>query len=285
MSKAVEVGVVVVTYHSADTINECLERLLAATHVARIVVVDNASADSTAEKVAWLSMRDGRVRVVRNTHNRGFAEACNQGASALGTTWVAFVNPDAYVDVDTFDKLLTHARAHAGAGLLGVDLHDEDGVFDPAARRRDLSLLELYRQRGQRDDLYLGRDPAVDLQVVEAISGALMLMPSGLFVQLGGFDDGYLLHVEDLDLCRRVRAAGYDVLIANDVSVTHVRGVSSRARPYWVEWQKHRSAWRYFLKFEDAQTPPNIRPLLWLGLWAHCFVAMARIAIKRLLQR
>jgi N-acetylglucosaminyl-diphospho-decaprenol L-rhamnosyltransferase len=281
MSAVSDVGVVVVTYQSESTIVDCLERLLAARDVQRVVVVDNASTDKTAEKVAWLAVRDARLRLVRNDENRGFAEACNQGASALGTLWVAFVNPDLYVKPDTLSRLVTHARDHAGAGLVGAELHDARGVPDPASRRRDLSLRELFENRGQRAELYLGRDPAVDLQPVEAISGALMLMPLGLFLQIEGFDEGYRLHVEDLDLCRRVREAGYEVMVANDVIVTHLRGVSSRARPIWVEWQKHRSVWRYFRKFEAEDTKPELRPVLWLGLWGHFLAAVARLAVLR----
>jgi N-acetylglucosaminyl-diphospho-decaprenol L-rhamnosyltransferase len=280
-TSASEVGVVVVTYESDSTVVECLERLLAATGVARVVVVDNASTDKTTEKVAWLAVRESRLRLVRNDDNRGFAEACNQGASALGTPWVAFVNPDLFVGPDTLARLVAHARDHAGAGLIGAELRDAKGVPDPASRRRDLSLRELFENRGQRAELYLGRDPAVVLQPVEAISGALMLMPLGLFLQIGGFDEGYRLHVEDLDLCRRVRDAGYEVMIANDVVAKHLRGVSSRARPVWVEWQKHRSAWRYFRKFEADGTPGRLKILLWLGLWGHCLAALARQAVLR----
>jgi len=276
-----DVGVVVVTYQSASTINECLKRLLAATGVTRVVVVDNASTDATTEKVAWLAVRDARLKLVRNDDNRGFGEACNQGASALDTPWVAFVNPDLFVEPNTLSRLVAHARSHAGAGLIGAELHDATGAADPAARRRDLSLQELFENRGQRTDLFLGRDPALQLQPVEATSGALMLLPLGLFLQIGGFDEGYRLHVEDLDLCRRVREAGYEVMVANDVVATHLRGVSSRTRPVWVEWQKHRSAWRYFRKFESDQVPARLRPVLWLGLWGHCLAVVARHTAMR----
>jgi GT2 family glycosyltransferase len=141
-------------------------------------------------------------------------------------------------------------------------------------------LRELLGQRGRRDDLYLGRDPKLDLQQVEAVSGALMLMPLGLFLQLGGFDEMFRMHVEDLDLCRRTRDAGYEVLVANDITVIHVGGVSSRARPLWVEWQKHTSFWRYFRKFEAEETPGWLKPVLWLGLWSHFLLSVARALTK-----
>jgi len=271
-----DIGVVVVSYASAATLETCLKRLLAARDVARVLVMDNASPDDSVALVRRLAERDARLGVVANDHNRGFAAACNQGATAIAQPWVAFVNPDAYLERDTLSRLVAHAMARPGAGLLGVELVDERGLVDPASRRSDPSLREQLATLGQPANLYLGRDPAVALQPVEAVSGAVMLMPTGLFVRLEGFDEGYRMHAEDLDLCRRVREAGYEVLVANDLRVTHVRGVSSRRRPFWVEWQKHRGLWRYFHKFEAAETAAWLRPVLWLAVWAHFLFAAPR---------
>lgn len=272
-----DVGVVVVSFHSAATIAGCLERLLADACVCRVLVVDNASADGSADLVADVCRRHERVRLVRNADNRGFAAACNQGASALDTPWVAFVNPDCDVEADTLSRLVAAGIGCAGAGLLGVEQVDATGRPDPACRRRDPSLREALRGFGRAPDWYLGRDPATALQPVEAVSGALLLLPLGLFLQLGGFDEGYLMHFEDLDLCRRVRASGYEVRIANGLRVRHARGVSSRARPLWVHWQKHRGFWHYFGKFEAADTAKPLRGLLWLALWAHWALTLPRV--------
>ena len=271
-----DVGVVVVAFHSQATILACLDRLLADATVRRVVVVDNASQDQTAARVDEVARRDARVRLVRNPDNRGYAAACNQGASALDTPWVAFVNPDCYVEADTMSRLVAHGIGSAGAGLLGVEQCDANGAVDPASRRRDPVLREQFLRLGRRGDWYLGRDPAELLQLVEATSGALMLMPLGLFLQLGGFDENYLLHFEDLDLCRRVRAAGYEVRVANDLQVRHLRGVSSRQRPLWVHRQKYRGYWRYFEKFDAADTPAPLRLLLRFALWSHFAISLPR---------
>src|SRR3546814_14460129 len=81
-------------------------------------------------------------------------------------------------------------------------------------------------------------------------------------------DEGYRLHVEDLDLCRRAREAGAAVAVANDVRVVHVRGVSSRSRPGFFEWHKHRGMWRYFRKFEAPRRNIVVRAAEWLALWS-----------------
>ena len=273
-----DIAVIVVTYASASTIEACLFRLLAARDVARVIVIDNASPDDGADRVQRMAQREPRITLVRNTENRGFAAACNQGATAVSQPWIAFVNPDAYVERDTLSRLVAFATARAGAGLLGVELVDEAGTVDLASRRADPSLRDQLSGLGRRENLFLGRDPAQQVQPVDAVSGALMLLPTGLYMRLGGMDEGYRLHAEDLDLCRRVREAGYEVVVANDLRVTHVRGVSSRARPVWVEWQKHRGLWRYFTKFESRDTPAWLRPVLWCGLWSHFALASLRAA-------
>ena len=280
-----DIGVVVVTHASEATIERCLAALLAARHVMRVMVIDNASRDGTCAVVERLAARDPRLGLVRNTENRGFAAACNQGATAIAQPWIAFVNPDAFVERDTLLRLVDVAMDRAGAGLLGVEHRDGDGEPDPASRRSDPSLREQLFSLGRRDNLFLGRDTALSVQPVDAVSGALMFLPAVLFVRIGGFDEGYRLHSEDLDLCRRVREAGYEVLVANDLVVTHLRGVSSRRRPAWVEWQKHRGMWRYFRKFEAAQTPVWLQPLLFIALWLHLPLALARLAWKRRARR
>ena len=107
-----------------------------------------------------------------------------------------------------------------------------------------------------------------------------MLMPRALFEGIGGFDEGYRLHAEDLDLCRRARLAGATVAVANDVSVVHVRGVSSRSRPLFVEWHKHRGLWRYFTRFEATHCGIATRAMVFAAIWAH-FAATLPRALRR----
>jgi len=111
---------------------------------------------------------------------------------------------------------------------------------------------------------------------VDAVSGALMVLPRRLFERIGGFDAGYRLHAEDLDLCRRAREAGAMVAVANDVRVLHLRGVSSRARPLFVEWHKHRGLWRYFRKFEAPRRGPFVRVAVFFAIVLRFPVAIAK---------
>lgn len=266
-----DIAAVVVTYRSLETVEPCLRRLLDADGVGAVRVVDNGSDDGTLALVQRLAAREPRLKFIANPDNPGFAVACNQGARACDAPWIAFVNPDCLVEHDTLVRLRDACRA-LGPALVGCELLDDDGRPDPAARRRDPDFARMLAGGGS--DLSVASDGA-PVQCVDAISGALMLLPRTLFDAVGGLDEGYRLHAEDLDFCRRVRLAGGTVAIANDVRVLHVRGVSSRSRPFFVEWHKHRGLWRYFTKFEAPQRSGPLRAAIALAI-------AARLALRAL---
>ena len=273
------IAVVVVAYDSEETLDECLSRLRAAQDVEEIRVVDNASRDASIDLVQRHPLADPRLRFLANPDNPGFAVACNQGAAASTAPWLAFVNPDCFIEADTLARL-RGAALTLGDALVGGVLRGEDGALDAAARRRDPDFAAMLRSRGARE-LSIQRDPARPLQQVDAISGALMLLPRALFARIGGFDEGYRLHAEDLDLCRRARQSGGVVAIANEVEVLHVRGVSSRARPLFVEWHKHRGLWRYFRRFEATRRGRLTRAAVFAMIWGRFPLAALRAALRR----
>ncbi|WP_367345072.1 glycosyltransferase family 2 protein [Stenotrophomonas bentonitica] len=270
------IAVVIVSYQSASTLDACLARLRAAAEVAEIRVVDNNSDDGTLDIVQRHASADPRVRFIANPDNPGFAAANNQGVADSHAPWLAFINPDLMVGTDTL--ALLRARGESlGDCVLGVEQVDEQGQPDAAVRRRDPDFAAMLRHPGQGARLAIPADPAQSLQVVPALSGALLLMPRALFERIGGWDAGYRLHAEDLDLCRRAREAGAVVAIANDLQVVHVRGVSSRSRPFFVEWHKHRGLWRYFRKFEAPRRNLLVQAAVWGAIWAHAAAQVPRL--------
>lgn len=271
------IAVVVVTHQSEETIDACLRRLCGADDVVQVRVVDNASSDATLGIVQRHATADARLRFIANPDNPGFAVACNQGAADSDAPWLAFVNPDCFVRPDSLARLRDHARALGGDALLGADLADETGERDAAARRHDPDFQHMLRTASTAQ-LDSPHDPAQAVQAVDATSGALMLLPRALFVRVGGFDAAYRLHAEDLDLCRRVRDAGARVAVANDVRVVHLRGVSSRSKPWFVEWHKHRGLQRYFDRYEAPRRGPATRLAVRVMIWLRFPFAVLRAA-------
>lgn len=253
-------GVIIVAYHSGPVLGEAIERVLSQPAVRQVLVVDNsAGADETLAPLRCHP--DERLSVLDPGRNLGFGAACNLAAAESTTDQLLFLNPDVLLPPGLTAALLQRAAARASLGALGVALADPQGRIDPASARRDptprralATLLGLDRV-GLADGVAL-RGLGPGLTPVDAISGALMLVPRVAFDAVGGFDPGYFLHAEDLDLCRRLRKAGLEVLVDLGLRATHLKGTSSRRQPLRVlEW-KHQSLRRYFLVHDAATLKP-----------------------------
>jgi len=275
-------SIIIVAADSGVPLRECAARALASSVPVELVLVDNASRDGVPQALARAYEHDERVRVVYNHANLGFGPAVNVGARQAQGDALLVLNPDCMLEPDTLSRVLDVQRAHPDAGVIGVVVCDPDGTPDPASRRRDPLLRRSLNEMTGRVKRDASRYEGVDVpgpmpdDVIETenVSGALMLLPRAAFERLHGFDEGYFLHCEDLDLCRRARDAGYKVLLAGDVRVRHAKGGSSAHRPVFVSYHKHRGMWRWFRKFDPAARGPLTRALVACGIAAH-FLATA----------
>ena len=284
-------SVIIVAADSGDELGYCVDSVMAASGAIEVVVSDNASSDGSVSALPARWSNEPRLHIVHNGANLGFGAGCNRGAAAASGDALVFLNPDCRVQADTIARLRSIADGDSRIGLIGARVVGMDGKPEPASRRRDpllrravSSLTGAARWQSRWPWLCGINLPAPDataiIEDVDAVSGAAMHVPRVVFDKLGGFDEGYFLHCEDLDLCRRVRDAGFRVVCANDVIVQHAKGTSSRSRPLFVARHKHRGMWRWFTKFDPAARNPLLRVLVWLGIWAH-FVVLAPVYLSR----
>ena len=262
---------IVVSADSGPGLHECVRRALALPQLRELLLIDNASSDGVPEAVARAHEHDLRLTVLFNHANLGFGPAVNRAAKRAGGELLLILNPDCLLEPDTVGQLIGVFNAQPRAGLLGAVVCDAQGTPDPASHRRDPLLYRSINSMFNRDGERVCVEGPMPTQPVEAeaVSGALMLVSRRVFEFIEGFDEGYFLHCEDLDLCRRVRDAGYRVVLAGNVRVLHGKGGSSRHRPVFVSWHKHRGMWRWFRKFDPQARRPQIAALVWLGIWAH----------------
>jgi GT2 family glycosyltransferase len=278
-------SVIVVAADSGADLYICIERVLASTAPVEAIVSDNASRDGSVDALAQRSAHDARLRVLRNGANLGFGAGCNRGAAQAAGDALVFLNPDCHIEPDTISRLRSFMAPDIG--LIGADIVGSDGKPERASRRRDPLLRRALASMSGLARLSV-RWPALagvdiprsesDLQDVDAVSGAAMLLPRAVFERVGGFDEGYFLHGEDLDLCRRVRDAGLRVVCANTVRIAHAKGTSGRRRPFFVARHKHRGMWRWFRQFDPAARNRLVRALVGCGLWAHFALLAPRYA-------
>jgi N-acetylglucosaminyl-diphospho-decaprenol L-rhamnosyltransferase len=279
--------VVVVAADSGPALRDCVASVLASALSLELILVDNASRDAEPAAIARAYEQDRRLHVIYNHENLGFGPAVNLAVKQAHGEALLILNPDCLLGDNDLPRLLALLAARPKAGLIGVVVCDADGTPDPASWRRDPLLRRALNSMLRRGGETVNVSQAIPHEVleVEAISGALMLMRRWKFERIGGFDEGYFLHCEDLDLCRRVRDNGYQVLLAGDIRVHHGKGGSSRHRPVFVSRYKHRGMWRWFRQHDPASSNIVVAGLVWLGIWTHFLLKipaqLLRLALRR----
>lgn len=285
-------SVIVVAADSGRALLDCAASVVASTAPFELIVSDNGSSDDSVDALRAAYVDDPRVRVLANGRNLGFGPGVNRAAvHALGDV-LLLLNPDCVIDPTAIAVLRAHLATDARIGALGVRLVGDDGREEPAARRRDptlrrtlMSLTGLARWESRRPSLAGVNLPVRrgdnGLEVVDALSGAAMMVPRAAFDRVGGFDETYFLHCEDLDLCRTLRDHGYLVCYAGDVTVRHAKGGSSRHRPVFVARHKHRGMWRWFRKHDPAARNPLLRAVVFAGLWTRFALQVPLLLLRK----
>jgi N-acetylglucosaminyl-diphospho-decaprenol L-rhamnosyltransferase len=273
----------VVSADSGPMMRDCVRRLLNTSLALEVILVDNGSDDGIPQAIGRAYAGDARLTVIYNRANLGFGPAMNIGASKARGVALLLLNPDCLVEEDDLRRLLEVQTTNPKAGLIGAVMCDEEGRPDPVSWRRDpllrRALNTVFHRSGE--GININEEIPEEVLEVEAVSGALMLMPRAVFNRVGGFDQDYFLHCEDLDLCRRVRDMGYQVLLVGDTHVVHARGTSSVHRPVFVSRNKHRGMWRWFRKHDPAGRNPLIAGVVWVGIWTHYLLKIPGQVLSR----
>ncbi|MDQ6646825.1 MAG: glycosyltransferase family 2 protein [Pseudomonadota bacterium] len=282
------VTVVIVAADSGPSVHDCVARALASGLPLELILVDNASRDGVPGAVQRAYQHDRRVKVIYSRRNLGFGPAVNLAAKEAKGEMLLILNPDCLLGRGDLQRLLALMAERPKAGLIGAVVCDAEGKPDPASWRRDPLLrrsLNSLLGRSGGDTVNVQQEIPREVLEVEAVSGALMLMRRLKFERMDGFDEGYFLHCEDLDMCRRVRDSGYQVLLAGDVRVHHGKGGSSRHRPVFVSRHKHRGMWRWFRQHDPASSNALVSMAVWLGIWTHFLLKVPSQQMRLLLSR
>lgn len=281
-----DVSIVTVVYRTGPALRAHLASVLAQTADVELLVVDNG--EDEADRAALAAHAgDPRLHVISGHGNIGFAAGCNLGAADARGSLLWFVNPDAAPPPHAAARLAEILNVQNSLAAVGSTLVDASGTVDPACRRAPVTPLRAILQGLGLHDTILGRrllkaDPEESrtkpgcnpiVEPVGAVSGACIMMRAHDFAELGGFDARYFLHVEDVDLCHRIRAAGGVVLSVHDVRTRHARSTSA-ASVASVERAKAAGFDRYFRTHFSWWNPLAL--VARLGGWARFAVRAMR---------
>ncbi|MBY9066367.1 glycosyltransferase family 2 protein [Hyphomonas sp. WL0036] len=239
------VAALVVTYHTGPRLLECLYALKAEPTVSEIIIADNGN---PAAVQAWLKAfadaAQGRVKLLC-LPNPGFGAGVNRAAEETDAELLLVINPDCVLRRGSVRQLSDALGGAPAPAIVGGRIFGVDGIEQRGARRNTLTLataLGLSRWTLETDP-----PPSGPIRV-GAISGAFFLMRRADFETLGGFDEGYFLHVEDVDLCRRAIDAGGAVIYQPAAGALHYTSTSNAPSDF-VRGHKAKSLARYFRKF------------------------------------
>jgi hypothetical protein len=232
-----EVSVVVVSYNTREILRRCLARLQEemAGIAGEVIVIDNASADGSPNMVAT---QFPQATLVRSIVNLGFAAANNRGFRIARGRFVVLLNPDAFLGPGALARAVAHMQRHPRAAMAGGRLMDPEGRLQPSGRLFPSLLNEVLVTTGlaaryPRSRLF-GRfdrswaDPQAPARV-DWVPGAFTIIRRDVLQELGGFDERFFLYYEEVDLCRRVAAAGHEIWYWPEIAVTHI-GAPPRRR-------------------------------------------------------
>jgi hypothetical protein len=195
-----------------------------------VIVVDNASPDGSLAAV-----RDLPLDAIQLPSNGGFARGVNAGWRAGSAPYVLLLNPDARIDGDSLDALVSALEEVPRRGAVAPRIVDDDGSLDWSQRRyprlrstyaRALFLHRLFPKADWTDELIRDEEAYTRRGSPDWVSGACVLLRREALEQVGGLDEGFFMYAEDIDLCKRLRAAGYELLYEPAAVVEHEGGAS-----------------------------------------------------------
>lgn len=254
-----DVSVVIVSYNTEDVLRDCINSVYekAGDVTFEVIVADNASADGSAEMIAD---EFPQVHLIANEKNLGFAAGCNQGIAASKGRYVLLLNPDSEIQEDGIAKTIQFADAHPEAGIVGSKILDDDGLHStcsqfPSMLNHLLSLTWLSAVFPEHR--FFGRERMMwckfenDMEV-DVVSGCFFLIRREAMEALGALDERYFIYSEEVDLCYRMKQAGWKVLFYAHPCSWHHQGLSSAQSPYKLQVAKHESSLRFFEKHQGG---------------------------------
>jgi hypothetical protein len=227
---------VIVSFNTREVLRECLQSIEreSSSLSVEVSIVDNNSSDGSPEMI---ERECPSVRLIRSPTNLGFGAANNVAREGCTGRYIVLLNSDAFLCPDALRLAVQHMDANPKAGLGGGRLVGRDYSWQPSARMfpsilSDLSVMTGLASRYPKSRLFghfdrTWADQSLPSEV-DWVPGAFSIIRSDVLAQIGFFDPAFFLYSEEVDLCRRIRAAGYQIWYWPDITVIHIGGESSR---------------------------------------------------------
>ena len=281
-------SIIIVNYNSKLLLEQCIASVKKSLNNidGEIIVVDNNSTDGSKE---YLPANIPGIKFIFNDVNHGFAKACNQGFKISSGKNILFLNPDTILSGSCLVESISFFETHPDAGAIGVRMLDirnrflkesKRGLPTPATSFYKLfGLAAMFPGSKTFSKYYEGHLPEKENTPVEVLSGAFMMVRRETFEKVNGFDEQFFMYAEDIDLSIRIMQAGYKNYYLGTISVTHLKGGSTR---YDRKYVSHfYNAMKLFVRKHYADKPFLFRLLLNTGISVRKTVALIGLLFHR----
>lgn len=253
---AAQFTIIIVSYFNGEEIFDTIECAISQKEATKIIIVNNGNNNDINSKLFEIAKTNPKIEIINSNENLGFGRACNLGAANVKVGNLLFLNPDAILEKDALKNLVPDDLPKQV--IIGGLIKNHDGSEQKGARRGELTISsaiisflgigKFIRAKSVFHDFNWHTMPMPnEIIEVKNISGAFFTIDANEFHKLGGFDEKYFLHVEDIDLCKRMRDNGGKILFNPKSSAHHIGGTSG-ANKSFVEWHKYKGFMRYFWK-------------------------------------
>lgn len=245
-----DLSVILVNLNDRAHLGRCLSSLQTSLESleTEVIIVDNNSEDGSREFVRsafpWIGL-------IENRENVGYAKANNIGIKACNGLFVLLLNTDTVVPPEGLAVLLKEIKARPRCGAIGPALVHENRSFQVSFGRRVDFFSEFFQKL--LFNPYFKMRPKHSRKIREAgwLSGACLLLRKTALEETGLFDENFFLYFEDIDLCRRLRRKGYDLLFFPEIEVVHVGGATTSPNK-WLNRLEYRRSQAYFYRKNNS---------------------------------
>jgi GT2 family glycosyltransferase len=251
------VSIIIVNWNTKELLQDCIKSVPdgAGNISFKIIVVDNASSDGSAKTV---EEKFPDVVLIKNNDNKGFAYACNQGATVATGTYLFFLNPDTLLEKGCLQNLVEFADKQAWMGAVGPQLIGRDGKIQNSVRSfprpRDVLIRDTFLKKiipVSKKKKFLVKLSQKEASSVEQVSGAAFLIRRDLWKDIGGMDERFFMFYEEVDLCKRLKDLGYGIYYLPSARIVHRGGGSRRQDRSAVFYYSIKSMFAYLHKYES----------------------------------
>ncbi len=280
-------SVAVVNYKKGRLLLACVDSIYGTSDdlPVEVIVVDNASSDGIIDV---LPARYPQTRLISNPMNVGFARATNQALAAARGAYLLLLNPDTVIQARALETMVRYLQAHPDTGAVGPQMVGSDGRIQFSCRAfpgystalfGHYSLLTRWFPQNPLSRRYLLSDwDHSTVREVDWISGACLMTRRDVLERVGLLDGQFFLFNEDVDLCKRIREAGWKVVYLPEARVVHYIGASKDKIPSALVIARHRGMIHYYRK--HLRRWPLWDRVVSLLVWVRCGCHLLLNAMK-----